>query len=104
MRERYKLVYLNGNMNNSSIQDTDAPVLTFYNDLGFYNAIKPVCDLLNTQNEKIEELEERNKRQYKRLSEIGDLILDRNWKELDKRATELEENERLLQEEWRFYE
>lgn len=68
-----------------------------------YN-IYQVVDKLNEQNEQIEELEERNKRQYKRLSEIGDLILDRNWKELDRRATELEENERLLQKEWRFYE
>ena len=64
MRERYKLVYLNGITNNSSIQDTDASVLTFYNDLGFYNAVKPVCDLLNAQNEKIEEFDYENRRHY----------------------------------------
>ena len=48
----------------------------------------------------LEELRERNKRQYNRLKEVWDLIFDRNWVGLEKKAQEVEENEKLLKEEW----
>ena len=58
-----------------------------------------VVDLLNKQEQQIKELEERNQRQCERLKEVWDLIFDRNWEELEKKAIEIEENEKLLQKE-----
>ena len=42
--ERYEILYLNGTCH---IQDMEAEILTYYNDLGEYCSVKPVCDLLN---------------------------------------------------------
>lgn len=59
--EKYKIVFLNGLDGLCSIQDTEAEIPTFYNDLGYINHIKPVCDLLNEQEERIKKLESENK-------------------------------------------
>lgn len=54
---RYKIVFLNGLDGNCSIQDTDAKIPTFYNDLSYtYSAVKPLCELLNEQDEEIKSL------------------------------------------------
>lgn len=54
MTEKYKIVFLNGLDKLCSIEDTQAEIPTFYNDLSpDIGAIKPVCDLLNEQNNTI---------------------------------------------------
>ena len=50
---RYKIVFLNGLDGLCSIEDTEAEIPTFYNDLGYINHIKPVCDKLNEQDQLI---------------------------------------------------
>ena len=55
---RYKIVFLNGFDGLCSIEDTEAEIPTFYNDLGYINHIKPVCDKLNEQDEQIKELQQ----------------------------------------------
>lgn len=67
MEERYKLVFLNGLGGLCSIEDTEAEIPTFYNDLGYINHIKPVCDLLNEKEEKINKLEKENEQLKKEL-------------------------------------
>lgn len=64
----------------------------------YYNGYD-IADLLNYKEGKITELEERNNRQCKLLKEIWDLIFDRNWELLDKKATEIEKQEKQLQKE-----
>ena len=53
--------------------------------------------------ERINELEERNQRQYNRLKELGDLMLKRDWKTLEQIVDEWEKQEELLQSEWGTY-
>lgn len=62
-----------------------------------------VVDLLNEQEETINELKQRNQRQYNRLKELGDLILKKDWKTLKNIADEWEKQEELLQAEWGTY-
>ena len=52
------------------------------------------------QKRKMQELEERNKRQYNRLKEITDLMSKRDWKTLENIADEWEKQEKLLNQEW----
>ena len=49
---------------------------------------------------KMRELETRNKRQYERLKEIGDLMFARDWKTLELMVDTWEKQEKILQEEW----
>lgn len=49
---------------------------------------------------KMRELETRNKRQYERLKEIGDLMFARDWKTLELMVDAWEKQEKILQEEW----
>lgn len=65
-RKKYEIVFLNGLDGLCSIQDTETEIPTFYNDLGYINHVKPVCDLLNEQDERIQELE-KEKEEYKRI-------------------------------------
>ena len=54
---RYKIVFLKGLDGECSIQDTDAEIPTFYNDLSYIcSAVKPLCELLNEQDEEIKSL------------------------------------------------
>ena len=83
-----------------------------------------VCDLLNEQEElikrlktireeqietilehkrKMQELEERNKRQYNRLKELTELMYERQWGKLENMVDEWEKQDELLQAEWRDY-
>ena len=62
-----------------------------------------VCVLLNEQEETIQELEQRNQRQYNRLKEITDLMFKRDWKTLENMVKEWEKQEELLQAEWGTY-
>ena len=67
-KERYEIVFLNGLDKLCSIQDTEAEIPTFYNDLGYINHIKPVCDLLNDKEETIRELKKENMEYYKLIN------------------------------------
>lgn len=81
-----------------------------YSDIGEYvdeyHTDRPLrndelVDLLNNQDNKIRELQERNDRQRKRLDELYQLILNRDYTGQEELIKELEESERLLQEEMR---
>ena len=52
------------------------------------------------QKRKMQELEERNKRQYNRLKEITDLMTKRDWKTLEQIADDWEKADELLEQEW----
>ena len=54
---------------------------------------------LYISNVRNEELQQRNERQYNLLQEWGNLILERNWKKLEKIALEYEEGDKMLKEE-----
>lgn len=58
---------------------------------------------LNKLSEENEELQERNDRQRKRLDELYQLILNRDYDGQEELIKELEESERLLQEEMKLY-
>lgn len=62
-----------------------------------------VVDLLNNQDDKIGELQERNDRQRERLDELYQLILNRDYDGQEELIKELEEYEQLLQYEMKFY-
>ena len=62
-----------------------------------------LVDLLNNQDDKIRELQERNDRQRKRLDDLYQLILNRDYDGQEEWIKELEESERLLQEEMKLY-
>ena len=62
-----------------------------------------LVDLLNNQDDKISELQERNDRQRKRLDELYQLILNRDYTGQEEWIKELEESERLLQQEMKLY-
>lgn len=62
-----------------------------------------LVDLLNEQDNRIKELEERNKRQYDSLKKISDLMYARDWKTLDGIVEDWEESDKLLKEiHWCF--
>lgn len=62
-----------------------------------------VVNLLNKQDNEINELQERNDRQAKRLDNLYQLILNRDYDGQEKLIKELEESERILQEEMMCY-
>ena len=109
--------YYIGNGENCTICDSNEGGSDFYNMLTQFEAV----DRLNEQEElikrlktireeqtetilkqkrKMQELEERNKRQYNRLKEITDLMSKRDWKTLENIADEWEKQEKLLNQEW----
>lgn len=57
---------------------------------------RKVCDLLNEQEETINELKTRNKRQYERLKNIGDLMFKRDWETLETMVDEWEREDEYL--------
>ena len=70
----------------------------------FYkHSAKKMCEFLNRQEEEIQELKQRNQRQYERLKQIGDLMLKRDWKTLENMVNDWEKQEELLQAEWGTY-
>ena len=58
-----------------------------------------VVNLLNKQDKEIQELKQRNQRQYERLKEITDLMFKREWKTLENIVEDWEMAEELLQAE-----
>lgn len=50
-----------------------------------------------------QQLKARNKRQYKLLNKITDLMCKRDWKALEQIVEDWEESDRLLQEEFKCY-
>lgn len=98
--KRYEIVFLNGLDKLCSIKDIEAEIPTFYNDLGYVSAIKPVCDLLNEKEKTINELKETIIKiafSYHRKhdntivnlvdeiyeEDIGDLFLELNYGDID---------------------
>lgn len=63
----------------------------------------PVEDSLDEQEERIQEVEERNQRQYERLKEITDLMSKRDRETLEKIVEDWEQTEELLQAEFGNY-
>lgn len=59
-----------------------------------------IVGLLNDQ-EEIQELKQRNRRQYNQLKEITDLMSKRDWNALEVMVKDWEATEELLQAEWR---
>ena len=62
-----------------------------------------LVDLLNEQEETINELKQRNQRQYERLKQLTDLMQKRDWKTLEQIADGWEKQEELLQAEYGSY-
>lgn len=83
-----------------------------YSDIGEYidegHTDRPLrndilVELLNNQDDKIMELQERNDRQRKTIDDLYQLILNRDYDGQEELIKELEESERLLQEEMKLY-
>ena len=53
--------------------------------------------------EEMKRLKERNQRQYERLKEITDLMMERDWKSLENMVKDWEQTEKLLEQEWGSY-
>ena len=64
------------------------------------------ADKLETAEKEIQQLKERNQRQYYSLKKISDLMYARDWKALESIVEDWEESDRLLQQEiyWCFEE
>ena len=56
-----------------------------------------VVNKLNEQDKEIQQLKERNQRQYERLKELTDLMFKRDWKTLELMVDEWEKEEEQLQ-------
>lgn len=86
------------NVNNFSIEK-DEQFFAYINITGANRIVK----LLNGQEEQIQSLKERNQRQYERLKEITDLMMERDWKSLEKMVKDWEQAEEQLEREWGTY-
>ena len=76
----------------------DGHIGSFYlNDKPITN--KEVWDLLNEQEETINELKQRNQRQYDRLKELTELMYERQWEKLENMVNEWEKADELLEQE-----
>lgn len=71
----------------------------------YYSSIdaNDLCELLDKQEEKIKELQERNNRQYNQLTHMWECIRNKDYETLQKEWVELEEADKLLQEEFKCY-
>ena len=64
----------------------------------FYkHSAKKMCEFLNRQEEEIQELKQRNQRQYNQLKELTDLMFKRDWETLNNMVEEWEKEEEQLQ-------
>lgn len=79
----------------------DAGTLIDKDTRNTYDYVSEVCPILNKQEERIKELETRNKRQYDLLKKLSDLMYKRDWKSLEKIVEDWEESDRLLQAEFK---
>ena len=91
--------YYIGNGENCTICDSNEGGSDFYNMLTQFEAV----DRLNEQEETINELKQRNQRQYERLKQLTDLMQKRDWKTLEQIADGCEKQEELLQAEYGSY-
>lgn len=91
--------YYIGNGENCTICDSNEGGSDFYNMLTQFEAV----DRLNEQEETINELKQRNQRQYERLKQLTDLMQKRDWKTLEQIADGWEKQEELLQAEYGSY-
>ena len=65
-----------------------------------YNSNKDISELLNWQDEQIQDLKTRNKRQYELLKKIGDLMLKKDWETLGLIVDEWEKEEERIGHLW----
>ena len=86
-------------INDRKQSELDNPVLIAYSKAG----VGFIVNQLNNKNERIKELETRNKRQYERLKEITDLMQNRDWESLEKMVEDWEQAEEQLEREWGIY-
>ena len=64
MSERFRIVFLTNPIINSacSIEDTEQPIITYYNDLTYnMGSAKQICELLNQLDKENKKLKEENK-------------------------------------------
>ena len=109
---------------NDYILDSPNTSLDFIEMLGDALSSEEIVDRLNEQEElikrlktireeqtetilkqkrKIKELEERNKRQYNRLTELTKLMYEKQWGKLENIVEEWEKADELLEQEWGTY-
>ena len=87
--------YYIGNGENCTICDSNEGGSDFYNMLTQFEAV----DRLNEQEETINELKQRNQRQYDRLKELTELMYERQWEKLENMVNEWEKADELLEQE-----
>ena len=85
------------------ILDNPNTELDFIEMLGDCLEAEEIVDLLNNQDDKIRELQERNDRQRKTIDDLYQLILNRDYTGQEELIKELEESEQLLREEMKLY-
>ena len=123
--------YYIGNGENCTICDSNQGGSDFYNMLTQFEAVDRLNEQEETINElkkenqnlkqmmenfvnkdaywekkakqKIQDLEERNKRQYNRLKELTELMYERQWGKLENMVEEWEKQDELLEQEWGTY-
>ena len=93
-KKQYK--FKKENVNDFDEYGLESPILLGEEVLTFGEVI----DKLNEQEETINELKQRNQRQYERLKQLTDLMQKRDWKTLEQIADGWEKQEELLQKEW----
>ena len=86
------------NVNNFSIEK-DERFFAYINTIDANRIVK----MLNKQEEEIQELKQRNNRQFERLNEITNLMFKRDWKTLENMVDEWEKEEEQLEREWGTY-
>ena len=87
------------------VESKEKNAICIYNDLGVppYSSAKAVCNKLNEQEETINELKQRNQRQYNRLKELTELMYEKQWGKLENMVDEWEKADELLEQEWGTY-
>ena len=83
------------------VQDNENNKTQYYSQSK--SSMNKVVDLLNEQEEEIQELKQRNQRQYELLKELTELMYERQWGKLENMVEEWEKADELLQKEWHNY-
>ena len=100
--KRFKITKSKVVQNAHVIEDKEKQ-FTFPTLVGDNRGLIAYKQALNKLSEENEELQERNDRQRKRLDSLYQLILNRDYDGQEEWIKELEESERLLQEEMKLY-
>ena len=90
-------------VHNAYVIEDEKKQFTFPTLVGDNRGLIAYEEALNKLSEKNEQLQERNDRQRKRLDNLYQLILNRDYTGQEELIKELEECEQLLQEEQKLY-